>query len=283
MNMLAHVHHVVARRTQPFGSIISPPSVSAQMSPQPSQPRPNGDEVVFAASRAWPDTDNCMIGFLDSGSTRTIFTGSARQLLSGPFHTVKVNVTAAAQGSTLMIQDEGYLAPNFKVLYSTNLVRQSVVSVWELCDHGYKVVMAPHDGHVVRSDGQVVYLDTSTRGIWLVDMLQLFPASSVTGSVLSSGSCEQVYKLGAGIPEVDTLELFHRRTGHTSHGILREAVQSQLVTGVRLNRKHFSQRAKRQFKGCATYALRPRCSVHRFHAPRTAIVSLIFSQECVSA
>ena len=120
---------------------------------------------MFAAPRAWPDVDNGMIAILDSGSTRTILTRSARQLLSGPFHTVTVNVTTAAQGSTLKIQDEGYLAPHFKVLYATNL-RQSVVSVWELCEQGYEVVMAPHDDHVVRPDGQVVYLDTSTRGIW---------------------------------------------------------------------------------------------------------------------
>ena len=73
-----------------------------------------------------------------------------------------------------------------------------------------------------------------------MDMSQLFSASAVTGSFSPSSSSEQVYTLGAGVPEVDTMELFHRRTGHTSYGILREAVQSQLVTGVRLDRKHFS-------------------------------------------
>ena len=71
VNMSAHGHHVAARRAQPFGS-TSPPSVSAQMSPQPSRPRPDGDGVVFAASRAWPDADNGMIAILDSGSTQWI-------------------------------------------------------------------------------------------------------------------------------------------------------------------------------------------------------------------
>ena len=109
--------------------------------------------------------------------------------------------------------------------------------------------MAPHDGHLLHPDGHVVYLDTSSRGIWLVDMSQLFPASAVTRSDLSSASCEQVYTHGAGVPDVDTLELFHRRTGYTSHGIVHEAVRSQLVTGVRLDWKHFSAKVKRQFKG----------------------------------
>jgi hypothetical protein len=38
--------------------------------------------------------------------------------------------------------------------------------------------------------------------------------------------------LGKGRPDVDELELLHRRTGHTSHNTLREAVRKILVTGV---------------------------------------------------
>ena len=84
VNMWAHVHYVSACRTQPFGS-ISPPLVSPQMSPQPSQPRPNDDGAVFAASRAWPDADNGTIVILDSRiysnySHRIIFTTAPRTI-----------------------------------------------------------------------------------------------------------------------------------------------------------------------------------------------------------
>jgi hypothetical protein len=45
------------------------------------------------------------------------------------------------------------------------------------------------------------------------------------------------------------LELLHRRTGHTSHNTLREAVRNLLVTGVVLPRRLFGSKAKQKYKG----------------------------------
>ena len=65
---------------------------------------------------------------------------------------------------------------------------------------------------------------------------------------LEEFECERVCALGSAVPDVDELELLHRRSGHVSHGILREAVRNQLVTGVLPDWKFFSTKACQKFK-----------------------------------
>jgi hypothetical protein len=48
---------------------------------------------------------------------------------------------------------------------------------------------------------------------------------------------------------VVVLKLLRRRTGHTSHNTLRNAVRNLLVTGVVLPRRHFGSKAKQKYKG----------------------------------
>jgi hypothetical protein len=68
-------------------------------------------------------------------------------------------------------------------------------------------------------------------------------------------SIGHVNALGNAQPNIDKLDLLHRRTGHTSHQLLREAVRNGLVTGITLERKYFSDKARRKFKGvCDTCA-----------------------------
>jgi hypothetical protein len=48
---------------------------------------------------------------------------------------------------------------------------------------------------------------------------------------------------------VVVLKLLRRRTGHTSHNTLRNAVRNLLVTGVVLPRRHFGSKSKQKYKG----------------------------------
>ena len=58
----------------------------------------------------------------------------------------------------------------------------------------------------------------------------------------------------------------YRRTGHTSHNILREAVRNGLVTGVQLDWKHFGTRSKIKRVLCDTCA---KAKISRTSFPRS--------------
>ena len=108
--------------------------------------------------------------------------------------------------------------------------------------------MTAHSGLVRRPDGISIRLTISPAGVWHVDVRQLFSdlphmvaeadAHAVapttppgeTPDPLSSVNTPLTCALGFARPDCDDLELLHRRTGHTSHNILHEAVRNGLVT-----------------------------------------------------
>ena len=83
---------------------------------------------------------------------------------------------------------------------------------------------------------------------------------------ISSANMPLTCALGHARPDCDDLELLHRRTGHRSHNILREAVRNGLVTGVQLDRKHFGTRSKIKRVLCDTCA---KAKISRTSFPRS--------------
>ena len=156
--------------------------------------------------------------------------------------------------------------------------------MYELCEQGYEVVMTAHGGLIRRPDGIPVRLIISPAGVWHVDIRQLFsdlphvvagadahaagpthPPDKPHDSI-SSANMPLTCALGHARPDCDDLELLHRRTGHTSHNILREAVRNGLVTGVQLDRKHFGTRSKINRVLCDTCA---KAKISRTSFPRS--------------
>ena len=80
--------------------------------------------------------------------------------------------------------------------------------------------------------------------------------------------------LGEGQPDVDELELLHRKTGHTSHNTLREAVRNLLVTGVTLPRSLFGNKAKQKHKGLCDICGRSKITRRSFPRRPDRLVNL---------
>ena len=91
------------------------------------------------------------------------------------------------------------------------------------------------------------------------------PPPDETPDPLSSVDTPLTCALGLARPDCDDLEVLHRRPGHTSHNILREAVRNGLVTRVQLNRMHFGTRAKIKRVLCDTCA---KAKISRTSFPR---------------
>ena len=77
------------------------------------------------------------------------------------------------------------------------------------------------------------------KGVCLIELVAQFRCPGVDAEVVQDLTVD--LEVAA---DGDELESLHRRTGHTSHGILREAMQIQLVTGVKIDRKYCSSRAR---------------------------------------
>ena len=69
-------------------------------------------------------------------------------------------------------------------------------------------------------------------------------------SDLLSLSSLSVCNIGSQRPDVDDLDLWHRRRDDTSHRAIREAVRNKLIEGVTLNRKFFNVKNRKSYR-CA--------------------------------
>ena len=82
--------------------------------------------------------------------------------------------------------------------------------------------MSLGDNYVVRPDGVIVPCVNGTQGVWLVDLAELLGSYGEEAQMptdlapeLEKSECERVCALGSAAPDVDELELLHRRSGHT--------------------------------------------------------------------
>ena len=74
-------------------------------------------------------------------------------------------------------------------------------------------------------------------GLYLLPLVNLVSLSSPFPTVLN---------IGSQTPDIDVLDLWHRRLADTSHHVIREAVRNRLIEGIVLDRKYFNLKSRKQ-------------------------------------
>ena len=136
--------------------------------------------------------------------------------LSQHFHNIQPTysqVSTAAEGQSLSISGEGALGPLFNVLLSDN-IRHNCLSISQLCDKDYTVTFSKHDVLINYPGGSLI--GERSNGLYTL------PLSSFL--TLPSSSVETLLNIGSTTPDIDVLDLWHRRLADTAHRIIREAV-----------------------------------------------------------
>jgi hypothetical protein len=78
----------------------------------------------------------------------------------------------------------------------------------------------------------------------------------------SSSSLETLFNIGSSLPNIDVLDLWHRRLADTSHRIIRESVRNKLVEGIIvLDRKYFNLKNRKNY--ICPYDIGSRAKMHR--------------------
>ena len=143
---------------------------------------------------------------------------------------------ATADGNGLSVSGQGELGPLSNVLIS-DTIRHNCRSVSQLSDIGITVSFTPTG--VAVANGVTSVYDRREGGLYKLSLHDLLSLSSVS-----------VCNIGSRRPDVDDLDLWHRRLADTSHHEIREAVRSKLIEGVTLDRKFFNVKSRKSYR-CA--------------------------------
>jgi hypothetical protein len=155
-------------------------------------------------------------GVLDTGTTTTVLAGEHHRYFMQYETAPDSHVMAtAARGGTLEIAGGGTAGMFAGVMHSHDL-RHSVVSVSQLTIHGFRVIFSDDTAEVIHPDGQrIESVKQPGCAIWWVPLDQIFETPTPDLQ-------DFIGVLGERQPDVDELELLHRRTGHTSYNALRQ-------------------------------------------------------------
>ena len=135
-------------------------------------------------------------------------------------------------------------------------LRENIVSVSQLADLGYEVVFGRREV-IVREElsGRVIAIGQRIGGHYRVPLNDVLFTQSV-------------FSLGSTAPDVDQLTLFHQRCGDHSTKVLREAIRSQLIQGVTLDRKYFTKKHQSKYKCLCDICARAKMTRVSFPAVR---------------
>ena len=109
----------------------------------------------------------------------------------------------------------------------SDTIRHNCISVSQLSDIGITVSFTPTG--VVVANGVHSGYGRREGVLYKLSLNDLLPLSSIS-----------VCTIGSQRPDVDDLDLWHRRLADTSHRAIREAVRNKLIEGVTLDRKFFN-------------------------------------------
>ena len=154
---------------------------------------------------------------LDSGAAVSV----VMSCLAPYFTSVYPSLTCAAataDGNSFSVSGQGELGPLIKVLIS-DTIRHNCISVSQLSVIGITVSFAPTG--VAVANGVTSVYGRREGGLYKLSLHDLLPLSSVS-----------VCNIGSQRPDVDDLDLWHRRLADTSHCAIREAVRNKLIEGV---------------------------------------------------
>ena len=173
---------------------------------------------------------------LDSGASVSVVSSTIAPHLQN-LSSVCSNVATAADGHSLSISSEGTLGPLPNVLLSHN-IRHNCISISQLCDNDYIITFTKNNVQVNHSNGSV----TGRRS----NGLYVLPLSTFLS--LDSTSTSNLLNIGSIAPDIDVLDLWHRRLADTSHRVIRESVRNKLIEGIILDRKYFNLKSRKSYR-----------------------------------
>lgn len=142
---------------------------------------------------------------LDSGAAVTVISSQLLSFLHNILPT-SANVATAADGQALQISGVGELGPLSNVLVSDN-IRHNCISISHLCDNDYTITFTKYNVQINHPHGTTI--GERSGGLYTLP-LQTFLS-------LSSPSTEDLLNIGSTTPDIDVLDLWHRRLADTSH------------------------------------------------------------------
>ena len=106
--------------------------------------------------------------------------------------------------------------------------------------------------------------------------LEVFTSSQCRLSSLgqTSMSTEDILNIGSTIPDIDVLDLWHRRLADTSHRVIRESVRNKLIEGIVLDRKYFNLKNRKKYRCPCDICNRARMHRVSFPAVRDRMAGL---------
>ena len=171
---------------------------------------------------------------IDSGAALSVVSTSLSPYIQN-LHSTSSYVATAADGQGISLQAEGSLGPLSHVMVSEK-IRHNCISVSHLCDLNYEIIFTKSTVSIVHPGGVL-------NGI-RSDGLYYFPIDDF----LSLSFPPALMNIGSKVPDIDHLDLWHRRLADTSHKIIREAVRNKLIEGVTLDRKYFTKRGRSKYR-----------------------------------
>ena len=188
---------------------------------------------------------------LDSGAALSVVMSCRTSYFTSVYPSLTC-AAATADGNSLSMSGQGELGLLSNVLIS-DTIRLNCISVSQLSDIGITVSFTP-TGVAVANGVTSVY---GRREDGLYNKLSLHDLLS-----LSSVS---VCNIGSQRPDVDDLDLWHRRLADTLHRAIREAVRNKLIEEVTLDRKFFKVKRRKSYR-CAC-DICARAKMHQISIP----------------
>ena len=102
--------------------------------------------------------------------------------------------------------------------------------------------------------------------------LYLFP---LVNFISLSSSFPTVLNIGSQTPNIDVLDLWHRRLADTSHCVIREAVWNRLIEGIVLDRKYFNLKSWKKYRCSCNICARAKMHPVSYPAVRDRLVGLL--------
>lgn len=200
---------------------------------------------------------------LDSGASCSVVSTSLLPHIHNS-QTHYTQVSTAAEGQSLHITGEGELGPLTAVLLSDN-IRHNCISISQLCDHNYTITFDSTNVKITN------YTDTWTgsrdNGLYTIP-LSLFLS-------LQSSGVDKICNIGSSAPDIDVLDLWHRRLADTSHRVIREAVRTHLIEGIALDRKFFNAKSRKSYRCPCDICARAKAHKISFPAVRDRMEGLV--------